>query len=560
MRALSISLSIISMLASHSVIAACPDINPAPRTINDTAENYSKSPGFSLNEEGILQFDYGAHHGGLGKWANPFFDSNYALALYRDWLKSECKDDALKENFLHQAKWLASTAKVDGDIASWPLPFRDKNFDLDPGWISGIGQSRIAGVLLRAEAITDDPELHEIARKALHAYDVDIKDGGVVTVDDQVTWIEEMADPKGRSYKVLNGHITGLSGILDFYEITHEQKWKDLFDRGVAAVKRDIPKFDAGFSSYYSLLMPSQKRPIAPLGDYNPLHVSQLLWLYEKSNDPVFLDYAMRFQAYETNEDSFSASSSIDPVRHGPDSVRAKYGSSYWSVGKFPAWFDITAPQPELIRGLSFDVSEVEQAPAKFTVLAEVDGKMVQVAASPDVLSKNTDIIFDKPVLTGRVRIDMPVPGPKKMVALRMAMLLRQNTLRAPVANECNHTYDSRKKVNPNNIDSAFDGDDETAMTVICDGWIVSEVGKDSLVSVRSSASEDKAIKFYGSDDLAAWTEIENEDARSAHIPFKFVKFDIDTSMKGIVEVTETKVEDMGILKRIKLFFMRLFS
>ncbi|MDT1000474.1 D-glucuronyl C5-epimerase family protein, partial [Pseudomonas aeruginosa] len=77
---------------------------------------------------------------------------------------------------------------VDGDIASWPLPFRDKNFDLDPGWISGIGQSRIAGVLLRAEAITDDAELHEIARKALHAYDVDIKDGGVVTVDDQVTW------------------------------------------------------------------------------------------------------------------------------------------------------------------------------------------------------------------------------------------------------------------------------------------------------------------------------------------------------------------------------------
>lgn len=33
-------------------------------------------------------------------------------------------------------------------------------------------------------------------------------------------------------------------------------------------------------------------------------------------------------------------------------------------------------------------MSEVEQAPAKFTVLAEVDGKMVQVAESPDVLSR----------------------------------------------------------------------------------------------------------------------------------------------------------------------------
>jgi len=507
-----------------------------------------------------LQFDYGAHHGGLGKWANPFFDSNYALALYRDWLKSGCSDESLKANFLHQAKWLASTAKVNGDIASWPLPFRDQNFDLEPGWISGIGQSRIAGVLLRAEAVTDDPELREIASRALHAYDVDIKEGGVVTVDPEVTWIEEMADPKGRSYKVLNGHITGLSGILDFYEITHEQKWKTLFDRGVAAVKRDIPKFDAGFSSYYSLLMPSQKRPIAPLGDYNPLHVSQLLWLYDKSNDPVFLDYATRFQAYETNKDTFSASSSIDPVRHGPDSVRAKYGSSYWSVGQFPAWFDISTPKPEMIRGVAIDVSEVDQAPAKFTVWANVDGKMIQVGASPDVLAKNMDIIFDKPVRSDQIRIDMPVPGPKKLVALRMAMLLRQDTLHAPVANECNHTYDSRKKVNPNNIDAAFDGDASTAMTVVCSGWIVAPVEKDSLVSVTSAAENDREIKFYGSDDLAQWHALKNSDARTVQVPYKFVKFDIDTAMVGVSEVVENKIKDMSFFARLKLFLLGLFS
>jgi len=367
-----ISAALVLLLTAGSASAeVCPNIPPAPRTIIDTAENYSKSSGFSLNSEGILQYDYGAHHGGQGKWTNPFFVSDYALALYRDWLTSQCEDDSLKDKFLLQANWLASVAKIEGGIASWPFPFRDNNFDLDPGWISGIGQSRIAAVLLRADAVKFDPKLHEIALKALHAYDVPIDKGSVVTIDDEVTWIEEMADIKGRSYKVLNGHITGLSGILDFYEITGEKKWKSLYDRGVAAVKRDIPKFDAGFSSYYSLLMPSRVRPIAPLGNYNSLHVSQLLWMYEKTGDSLFLDYAMRFQAYENNSDVFTASSSIDAVRYGPSEVRAKYGNSYWSVGVFPAWFEIATPK---------------ESPNKPSVMRESPQHLIRAAHEPDEL------------------------------------------------------------------------------------------------------------------------------------------------------------------------------
>lgn len=60
-----ISAALVLLLTAGSASAeVCPNIPPAPRTIIDTAENYSKSSGFSLNSEGILQYDYGAHHGG----------------------------------------------------------------------------------------------------------------------------------------------------------------------------------------------------------------------------------------------------------------------------------------------------------------------------------------------------------------------------------------------------------------------------------------------------------------------------------------------------------------
>lgn len=535
-----VSAAIFMLLAAGSASAeVCPSIQPAPRTIIDTAENYSKSSGFSLNADGILQYDYGAHHGGQGKWTNPFFVSDYALALYRDWLNSECQDDSLKEKFLLQANWLASVSKIEGDIASWPFPFRDNNFDLDPGWISGIGQSRIAAVLLRADAVKFNPKLHDIAIKALHAYDVPIDKGGVVTIDDEVTWIEEMADIKGRSYKVLNGHITGLSGILDFYDITGEQKWKLLYERGVAAVKRDIPKFDAGFSSYYSLLMPSRSRPIAPLGNYNSLHVSQLLWMYEQTADPLFLDYAMRFQAYEDNKDEFSASASIDPARFGPSEVRAKYGNSYWSVGAFPAWFEIVTPTKEMISGVSIDIFDVAQMPKSFTVWAEINGVMKKVGDAPSVLSKSMDVVFRQPVLTNKVKIELPTAGEKKPAALRMAMLLRRDALRSAVANECNHTHSKKNNIFSYNVGSAFKGGG-AAMSVLCDGWIISPIAKGNSLSV--SVHGDSEIKFSGSNDLASWEPISSQRENgtySAKIKYNYYKIEFKKDAARIFDIKD---------------------
>ncbi len=523
------------IMAGSASASTCPAIGVAPRTIGDTAERYASTDGFSLNDDGILQFDYGAAFNNLGNWADPFFDSNYALALYRDWLRTDCTDDKLKDQFLNQANWLAKGAEMRGDIAVWPYPFTDKNFDLAPGWVSGIGQSRIAGVLLRAEAITHERKFHDLAQAALKAYDVPIDKGGVVTIENDVTWIEEMADPKGRSFKVLNGHITGLAGIADFYAITGDQKWKIFYDRAVRAVKRDIGKFDAGFSTYYSLLMPSSQRPIAPIGEYNALHVSQLLWLYNETGDGTFLEYASRYQAYELNADMFKASSSIDERAHGPDRLRARYGSEYWSVGKFPAWLELETPSIENIKGLSIDMNLLSEAPSKFTVSAKVAGRWEVQGGQDKVTSRYVDIIFPEPVKTDAVRLDIADESGDGLVALRSVMLLRAEPQYAPLTNECNNSAANYHY----NISSAFDGDVSTAMQISCDGWLLIPT-RDAIELRISTRGSSGSITAEETDDLNNWQSmnVSPEEKEVVLAPSKkFVRIHFPKDIEAINEI-----------------------
>ncbi|WP_165899925.1 D-glucuronyl C5-epimerase family protein [Borborobacter arsenicus] len=196
-------------------------------------------------------FDYGNRYGGgVGKFRNPYFITNYANALYRDYLDTNCSKVDLLHQFMLQADYLLSSAVRHGQLAEWPYPFPIEEYGIPAGWISGIGQARIAGVLQRASALTGEAKYHEAAEAAMEAYVNSPKDGGVATIDGEVTWVEEYADPTGTSYKVLNGHVTALGGILDYFEITGEKKWKAVFDSGVAAVARDIEKFDTGFLSF----------------------------------------------------------------------------------------------------------------------------------------------------------------------------------------------------------------------------------------------------------------------------------------------------------------------
>lgn len=277
-----------------ATIAGAKDIGPAPFSEGGNASALIAGKKFSLDSEGILVFDYGDKYGNLGKFRNPFFISNFANFAYQDYLKSGKTDEVSKSRFLKQAEYLLKAAVLSNDTARWEYPFPQRRYGLAKGWISGIGQSRIAGVLRRAHALTGRQEFIEMADKGMNVYLKPLTEGGVVTEVGNTTWIEEAPNPAGHSFKVLNGHITGLTGVADYYKITGDEKWKALFDRGVEAVRRDIPSFDLMHSSVYSLGFETE--PYQPRRkNYHRLHTRQLLWLADETGDQWFTEWASRF-------------------------------------------------------------------------------------------------------------------------------------------------------------------------------------------------------------------------------------------------------------------------
>ena len=277
-----------------ATVAGAKDIGPAPFSEGGNASALIAGKRFSLDSEGILVFDYGHKYGDLGKWRNPFFISNFANFAYQDYLKSGKTDEIAKSRFLTQAEYLLKSAVLSNDTARWEYPFPQARYGLSKGWISGIGQSRIAGVLRRAHAMTGRSEFIDMADKAMNVYLLPLTEGGVVTEVGNTTWIEEAPNPAGHSFKVLNGHITGLTGVADYYKITGDEKWKALFDRGVEAVRRDIPSFGLMHSSVYSLGFETE--PYQPRRkNYHKLHTKQLLWLADETGDQLFTEWASRF-------------------------------------------------------------------------------------------------------------------------------------------------------------------------------------------------------------------------------------------------------------------------
>lgn len=517
------------VIFSTSAPAACPDVGVAPRTLNAPADQYAQSQGFGLGDDGVLYYDYGSRYGDLGKYRNPYFISNYANALYRDYLVSGCNDGALLRAFLTQAEYLYGSAEIRNGMAVWAYPFPGEAFDLPPGWISGIGQARIAGVLERAFVLTNDAKFDERAKAAMTVFRVAPADGGVATIEGDVTWFEEAADPGGASYKILNGHITALAGILDIYQITGYEEWGDLFDRGVAAVRRDITAFDAGFLSYYSLASP-RLRQMAARNDYNATHVHQLIWLYEQVNDPIFLEWASRFRAYEINSDVYSAKGSVDPIGHGPDKAAGYYGRHYWSHSDFPTWLQVDVGAPDHFLGIAVHGGGEASAPRDYSVSARLKGEWQVVARDRGNTDVRRVIKFTYPVQADAFRLDIEADNGNRNVAVQAFMPIRSEAKYAALANECNYY--------PFFI-APYSEDTWSDIKPRCDGWIVIPVDGAGHLRIKAEGTSESRITIERSDDLSTWAYVADV-GHSADISYpaaKYIRLSFKNSLKVISEL-----------------------
>ena len=157
-----------------------------------------------------------------------------------------------------------------------------------------------AAALAQLSRYTDD-EAHylEQAKCAVNAFSSDVSDGGVRTrLDTGKYWYEEVAsDVRGGH---LNGMMFSLGGLYVAWKSIGSNEAEILFKAGLSGLRERLPEYDNGFTSLYDYLVNDiTGQPTRAHGNYNAIHVDQLLWLYHVTGDGMFFDYANRFLSYE---------------------------------------------------------------------------------------------------------------------------------------------------------------------------------------------------------------------------------------------------------------------
>ena len=97
---------------------------------------------------------------------------------------------------------------------------------------------------------------------------------------------------------VLNGMIFALCGVHEFVRVVPDHKMaRKIFENGVQTLMNILPIFDMGYWSRYNLCEAEWYPSTDPATIlYQKLHVTQLRLMYKLTGEPIFMDYANRFE------------------------------------------------------------------------------------------------------------------------------------------------------------------------------------------------------------------------------------------------------------------------
>lgn len=236
--------------------------------------------------------DYGYHNSTfyIGPQLNPVTISQQAIRDYEEYQSSPGNKTTL-ENLVIKADWLKTNGiqKENYTLLLYAFPFPPYN--LTPPWYSAMAQGLATQALVGAFRATNNTSYLDAAEKHLNALFVKVEDGGVTYFDkyndnSDGYWYEEYASPHNtREPRVLNGMIFTLIGVYEYYNLTHSNMAKQLFDKGVTALKHDLAKYDyLPLSNYDALGKPADEF-------YHRVHLELLEKIYNITKDPYFKYY-----------------------------------------------------------------------------------------------------------------------------------------------------------------------------------------------------------------------------------------------------------------------------
>lgn len=465
-------------------------------------------PPYGVNEDGILYYNYGNRYNNLGNYSNPTYVAAYANALYNEVLLG---NKNYKTNFFKQVDYLLSTANVDPDGGLyWTYPFENLHYNTPKGWYSAMTSGRILGVLVRAHSLSKNKKYLEAARNVYKKLSKPLKNSGMVTYSKKnEAWLETVAYPQIDSFKVLNGHIFALAGLNDYALYINDRQAKMLTKKAINAVRNHLDDYDAGYTSYYSMKIPSKGRPYAERLGYNSIHVCQLLYCYLIDGAPAFLRKAMRFQLYEVFTPEIKATFTTNPQKNGTDKMNLTFGNNYWSSYRFPVSVTMDFKEKITMTGISIIGHSEKSSPRNFKLYKSNDSLCwKEISAEISVDGKIQDILFKKPEDAQYLKCDIFSDNGNGAVALDGIGIHRKRDDLSPIfiSNDmyCNAKIFEYNTLLPSLLDKRSDtavilkAKDDVNLIIPCKGKEIILKG-----SFRETKGE---LSIFCSRDLATWT------------------------------------------------------
>ena len=155
-----------------------------------------------------------------------------------------CDREALKATLDR----LAELASNRGGFKTWEYYFEFGGGA--PPWTSGLSQGTAIQAFGRGYELLGDAKYKAIGRDALGAFEKAPPVGVRVSSNGGSHYLIYSMSP---GLRVLNGFLQATTGLYDFAKLTGDKKAQRLFRAGDRAARREVPRFDTGSWSRYSL-------------------------------------------------------------------------------------------------------------------------------------------------------------------------------------------------------------------------------------------------------------------------------------------------------------------
>ena len=254
---------------------------------------------------------------------NPLLIARYALRLLVAW-KETLNMDYKKalDNYIYHLLYDPKIVELDKLYPYYPYRFdfhlhNNPDWTMKAPWYSALAQGRILSLLCEVEKaireFSDEPPPVPGSNENQVKFDCRGKAGqhhpaieklftGLAleqsilskTDDKGFWWLDEYPHPYIFDM-TLNGHITALAGIYDYWCLTNSRKAKQYLQAGITTVFHYANRFrNPGGPSYYCLA----HKVLCDKADfkYHRIHIDQFDWLFDITGYPFFKAFAEKLR------------------------------------------------------------------------------------------------------------------------------------------------------------------------------------------------------------------------------------------------------------------------